>query len=63
MKRIVFLTLLLVTPAFSQPHPLKFDDLIAIHRIGAPQVSPDGKWIAYDASTPDLAANTSHSAE
>jgi dipeptidyl aminopeptidase/acylaminoacyl peptidase len=62
MKRLAFLTLLAAGAALSQPHPLKFDDLAAIHRIGAPQLSPDGKWIAYDASTPDLAANASRSA-
>src|SRR2546426_12343035 len=43
-------------------HPITFEDLAAIHRVGAPQISPDGKTIAYDASTPDLAANTSNSA-
>src|SRR2546428_3565754 len=43
-------------------HPITFEDLAAIHRIGAPQISPDGKTIAYDASTPDLAANSSRSA-
>ncbi len=43
-------------------HPLTFEDLAAIHRIGAPKISPDGKSIVYDASTPDLAANSSQSA-
>ena len=41
---------------------LTFEELAAIRRIGAPQVSPDGKWIAYDASTIDLGANYRHSA-
>ncbi|HKR64134.1 MAG TPA: S9 family peptidase [Thermoanaerobaculia bacterium] len=36
---------------------MTFDDMAAMRRIGAPHVSPDGKWIAYDASTIDLAAN------
>src|SRR5450759_1816240 len=31
--------------------------MAAMRRIGAPQVSPDGKWVAYDASTIDLPAN------
>jgi len=60
MKKLAVL-LLISTAAYAQ-HPLTFEDLIAIHRIGAPQVSPDGKWIAYDESTPDLAANKSNSA-
>ena len=61
MKRFAFL-LLIATTGFAQQHPLTFDDLAAIHRIGAPQISPDGKWIAYDTSTPDLAANASRHA-
>lgn len=62
MKKLTFVALLLAVTATAQPHPLTFTDMISLHRIGAPQVSPNGKWIAYDASTPDLAANTSHSA-
>src|SRR5258708_38174044 len=62
MNRLALLTLLVAAAALSQPHPLKFEDMAAIHRIGTPQLSPDGKWIAYDASTPDLVANVSHSA-
>ncbi len=62
MKRLFALALLTAATLQGQPHPLSFTDLISLHRIGAPQVSPDGKWIAYDASTPDLAANASRSA-
>ena len=40
-------------------HPLTFDELIKLHRISAPEVSPDGKWVAYAVSTPDLEANRS----
>ena len=38
---------------------ITFQDLIAMHRLGDPQISPDGKWIAYSVSTPDLDANRS----
>jgi len=38
-------------------HPLAFDDLVKLHRIAAPEVSPDGKWVAYGISTPDMEAN------
>ncbi len=64
MKRITaaLASFLLVTAAFAQPHSLTFEDMMAIKRIGAPQLSPDGKWIAYDASTIDLKANARHSA-
>ena len=60
-KSLLLIILLLATAAYAQ-HPITFEDLAAIHRIGAPQISPDGRTIAYDASTPDLAANKSNSA-
>jgi dipeptidyl aminopeptidase/acylaminoacyl peptidase len=62
MKRIALITLLVTSAAVAQQHPLKFEDLASLHRLGAPQLSPDGAWIAYDAATPDLAANASRSA-
>src|SRR5258706_10955147 len=62
MKRLLALAALAASSALAQPHPLNFNDLISLHRVGAPQLSPDGKWIAYDAATPDLAANASRSA-
>jgi dipeptidyl aminopeptidase/acylaminoacyl peptidase len=54
-------TLLFISTALFAQHVLRFEDLAAIHRIGGPQVSPDGKWLAYDVSTPDLGANRSFS--
>jgi dipeptidyl aminopeptidase/acylaminoacyl peptidase len=48
----------LIVPAQeTAKHPITFDDLIKLHRIGEPQVSPDGKWVAYTVSTPDMDAN------
>ncbi len=38
-------------------HPINFDDMIKLHRIAEPQVSRDGKWVAYTVSTPDMDAN------
>jgi dipeptidyl aminopeptidase/acylaminoacyl peptidase len=38
-------------------HPLTFDDLIKLHRVSAPEVSPDGRLVAYAVSTPDMEAN------
>ena len=38
-------------------HPITFDDMIKLHRIAEPKVSPDGKWVAYTVSTPDMEAN------
>jgi dipeptidyl aminopeptidase/acylaminoacyl peptidase len=57
-KLLIFVFLAL--PALAQ-RPMTFDDLAAMRRIGAPRLSPDGKWIAYDASTIDLAANARRS--
>src|SRR5437660_8989963 len=36
---------------------ITFDDMIKMHRIAEPQISPDGKWVAYTVSTPDMDAN------
>jgi dipeptidyl aminopeptidase/acylaminoacyl peptidase len=36
---------------------ITFKDLISLHRVSEPQISPDGKWIAYSVATPDLEAN------
>jgi len=38
-------------------HAITFDDLIKLHRVAEPQISPDGKWVAYTVSTPDMEAN------
>src|SRR5467141_2019103 len=38
-------------------HPITFDDMIKLHRIAEPQVSPDGKCVAYTVATPDMEAN------
>jgi dipeptidyl aminopeptidase/acylaminoacyl peptidase len=38
-------------------HAITFGDMIQMHRVGEAQVSPDGKWVAYTVSTPDLDAN------
>ncbi len=34
--------------------PLQIDDMFKIKRVGAPQVSPDGDWVAYTVSTSSL---------
>jgi dipeptidyl aminopeptidase/acylaminoacyl peptidase len=37
--------------------PITFEDLIHMHRVASPAISPDGKWVAYAVSTPDMDAN------
>ena len=39
--------------------PLTVSDLLKIQRVGDPQLSPDGRWIAYQISVPDVDANRS----
>jgi dipeptidyl aminopeptidase/acylaminoacyl peptidase len=57
------LALLLHAGAVSAaPHPFGFDDLIKARRLGAYSVSPDGRWVAYTLSTPDVEENTSSAA-
>jgi dipeptidyl aminopeptidase/acylaminoacyl peptidase len=41
----------------SAKHPLSFDDLIKLHHVSSPELSPDGKWVAYSVSTPDMDLN------
>src|SRR5690349_5478648 len=38
-------------------HPITFDDMVQMHRVGDPKISPDGKWVAYAVATPDISAN------
>ena len=46
-------------PVSVEQHPFSVHDMLAMDRLGDPQVSPDGKWVAYQVSTPDLEANKS----
>ena len=38
-------------------HPIAFDDMIRLHRVSTPEISADGKWVAYAVATPDMDAN------
>lgn len=38
--------------------PMTFNDLMAMKRLGEPVPSPDGKWVAFEQTDVDLAANT-----
>ena len=50
---------LFAAPATSaaEPHPFTVHDMVALDRIGDPQVSPDGKWVAFTLSVLDLEGN------
>ena len=51
---------LLILPSlcFSQKRPFTFEDMMALKRVSEPQVSPDGKWVAFSAVEVNLQANT-----
>ena len=45
--------------ASSPKHGMTLDDLAKLMRVGAPVVSPDGKWIAYTLTHTDVEADKS----
>jgi len=49
--------LLACSTAFAAPHPFDVHDLVMLDRVSDPQVSPDGKWLAYQLRETDYAAN------
>ena len=59
----------LISMGFAQPapqssarsgskHSFTFEDMMALKRVGDPQVSPDGRWVMFSAVDMNLAANT-----
>src|SRR6267143_2856401 len=38
-------------------HAIAFEDMIQMHRVADPKISPDGKWVAFAVTTPDMNAN------
>jgi dipeptidyl aminopeptidase/acylaminoacyl peptidase len=38
-------------------HAITFADMMKMHRVAEPEVSPDGKWVVYTIATPDMDAN------
>ncbi len=58
--KLIILLCFLSVKMFSQ-HPITPSDVYKIKSISDPQVSPDGKWVAYVLSTPDSAKDKSNS--
>jgi dipeptidyl aminopeptidase/acylaminoacyl peptidase len=67
MKRLVTglsaLMLMLCSFAFAQAQTSQarftVQEMLKIQRVADPQLSPDGKWVVYQVSVPDVAANRS----
>ncbi|MGB7584833.1 MAG: S9 family peptidase [Terriglobales bacterium] len=61
MRRLFLLLLLTVcvVPVFAQnKRPFTFEDMMKLKRVGEPEVSPDGKWVAFSVMDVSLEANT-----
>jgi dipeptidyl aminopeptidase/acylaminoacyl peptidase len=54
---IIFIALAAATFAQAQSKPLTINDLLKIRRVGDPQLSPDGRWVAYTISDLNWDAN------
>ena len=53
--------MVLAPPLAAQtPRPLEIEDQYLIKRVGSPQVSPDGEWVAYTVSTTNLEKDESN---
>jgi dipeptidyl aminopeptidase/acylaminoacyl peptidase len=61
MRRVVVISIVLLAflsqASAADSHPFSVHDMLAMERISDPQVSPDGKWLAFTLRTTDLEAN------
>ena len=60
MKRSLALVLFLFVPTIAvaaDKRPMTIDDLLAFKRVSDPQISPDGKYVAYVVGEVDKEAN------
>src|SRR6267142_5421712 len=61
---LAFALLVAAISAFAQDsskRPITFTDMIGMHRVAEPEISRDGKWVAYTVTTPDIDANRGES--
>ena len=57
MLRRLILLLASAAMVFAQKRPFDVNALMELKRIGDPQISPDGRWVAFAVQTVDVAAN------
>jgi dipeptidyl aminopeptidase/acylaminoacyl peptidase len=53
----LFFTALVAAPVVAEAKGLTVDDMLAMQRVSDPQVSPDGKWVAFAVRDTDYDAN------
>ncbi len=62
VPHLLCLFVMLAAAALAQGRrPIGFDDLISLSRVSDPQISPDGKWVAYTVTRYDKAKNAGDS--
>jgi dipeptidyl aminopeptidase/acylaminoacyl peptidase len=57
---LVCIALVCISAVYAQApakHAMTFDDLMAMQRVSEPQISPDGRAVAYTVGTPDMESN------
>ncbi len=57
MRLSILLLTCLAFPLAAQRRAITFEDFIALKNVSDPQLSPDGKWVAYSVSVPSLQDN------
>jgi dipeptidyl aminopeptidase/acylaminoacyl peptidase len=56
LRRLIFL-LVSGTLLYAQKRPFDASAMMELKRVGDPQISPDGKWVAFTVQTVDVASN------
>src|SRR4051812_33457561 len=56
LRRLIFF-LATASLLCAQKRPFDVNALMELRRVGDPQVSPDGKWLAFSVTSVDVAAN------
>src|SRR5437868_11859799 len=54
---IILIALVAASSAHAQAKPFTINDLLKLRRVADPQLSPDGRWIAYSISDLNMDAN------
>lgn len=58
MKKFLGVVFLFAATLAFAGNPMTVETLLKLHRLGDPQVSPDGKTVVYQVTSPNLQANT-----